>query len=96
MYSTLAHVSRERPDAAPALREVTRRWREAVRGEFVAAYDGSAQSHGLSPASGETNGLLELFTLEKLFYELNYEVGNRPDWAAIPLSGLQELLRATG
>jgi maltose alpha-D-glucosyltransferase/alpha-amylase len=96
MYSTLAHVSHERPDAAPALREVTRRWREAVRGEFVAAYDGFAQSHGLSPASGETNGLLELFTLEKLFYELNYEVGNRPDWAAIPLSGLQELLRATG
>jgi maltose alpha-D-glucosyltransferase/alpha-amylase len=96
MYTTLARAGHERPDAAPALQEVTRRWREAVRAEFISAYDDVALSHGLSPAGKEANGLLELFMLEKLFYELNYEVGNRPDWVAIPLSGLQDLLRATG
>ena len=33
-----------------------------------------------------------MFELEKLFYELRYEVRNRPDWLPIPLRGLTALL----
>lgn len=36
--------------------------------------------------------LLELFLLEKAFYELRYELDNRPDWVHVPLGGLSELL----
>ncbi len=36
--------------------------------------------------------LLDLFQLEKVLYELRYELQNRPDWVAIPLSGLREVL----
>jgi len=36
-------------------------------------------------------GLLTLFEAERLFYELLYELGSRPDWAWIPLRGLAEL-----
>ncbi len=40
----------------------------------------------------EAMALLELFALEKSCYELRYELDNRPDWVAIPLEGLCELL----
>ena len=32
--------------------------------------------------------LLELFELEKAFYELRYELNHRPDWAVVPLRGI--------
>jgi maltose alpha-D-glucosyltransferase/alpha-amylase len=32
--------------------------------------------------------LLDLFTLEKVAYEVRYEAANRPKWLAIPLAGL--------
>ena len=31
---------------------------------------------------------LGLFELEKVLYELRYEIGNRPTWAGIPLQGI--------
>jgi maltose alpha-D-glucosyltransferase/alpha-amylase len=37
--------------------------------------------------------LLRLFMLGKAFYELVYELNNRPDWVRIPLRGLLALLR---
>jgi predicted trehalose synthase len=33
--------------------------------------------------------------LDKALYELAYELGNRPDWASIPLDGLLRLLDPT-
>ncbi|MGH7466217.1 MAG: hypothetical protein ACREK1_13625, partial [Longimicrobiales bacterium] len=36
--------------------------------------------------------LLDVYLLEKAIYELGYELGNRPAWAAIPLRGLLQLL----
>ena len=35
--------------------------------------------------------LLSLFELEKALYELRYEIGNRPDWIAVPLAGIAAL-----
>ena len=37
--------------------------------------------------------LLDAFMLDKAFYELVYELNNRPDWVRIPLRGVLELLR---
>jgi maltose alpha-D-glucosyltransferase / alpha-amylase len=37
--------------------------------------------------------LLQVFLLEKALYELDYELGNRPEWLRIPLYGLLDLLR---
>jgi predicted trehalose synthase len=36
--------------------------------------------------------LLKLATLEKLFYEIGYELANRPAWVWIPLAGANNLL----
>ena len=36
--------------------------------------------------------LLMLFETEKAFYELAYELNNRPTWAWIPMRGISKLL----
>lgn len=57
-----------------------------LRAAFLAGYDPTlADDPRRAP-------LLQLFTLEKLFYELTYELGSRPDWAWIPLAGITALL----
>ena len=35
--------------------------------------------------------LLALFETEKVFYELAYELNNRPAWIGIPLRGIARL-----
>jgi maltose alpha-D-glucosyltransferase/alpha-amylase len=35
-----------------------------------------------------------LFEIEKVFYELKYELNNRPDWVWIPLRGIARLTEA--
>jgi maltose alpha-D-glucosyltransferase / alpha-amylase len=37
-------------------------------------------------------GLLTLFELEKVLYELRYEINNRPAWIHVPLSGVMGML----
>jgi maltose alpha-D-glucosyltransferase/alpha-amylase len=32
--------------------------------------------------------------LEKAFYEVRYELENRPEWVGIPLSGLLDLIQS--
>jgi maltose alpha-D-glucosyltransferase/alpha-amylase len=36
--------------------------------------------------------LLDLYLMDKALYELQYELNNRPDWAHIPIRGLQRIL----
>jgi maltose alpha-D-glucosyltransferase/alpha-amylase len=36
--------------------------------------------------------LLDAFLLDKAIYELAYELNNRPDWVAIPLEGVSQVL----
>ena len=36
--------------------------------------------------------LLSLFLIEKAALEIEYEIGNRPSWAGVPLAGLRALL----
>ncbi|MFI5268888.1 MAG: alpha-amylase, partial [Chloroflexota bacterium] len=37
--------------------------------------------------------LLKLFRMAKAFYELNYELNNRPSWVQVPLRGIEALMR---
>ena len=59
----------------------------------MAGYREAVQACPVYPADPQAaQRLLELFLLEKAFYELRYELDNRPDWVQVPLSGLSELL----
>ena len=50
------------------------------------------ESATLPQDSEELTRLLDTYVMEKAIYELGYELGNRPDWAVIPLRGLTQLL----
>jgi maltose alpha-D-glucosyltransferase/alpha-amylase len=64
-------------------------WRRRASHEFLEAYYAAAP--GLK-APSIPPGLLELFLLQKVFYEIAYEAANRPAWLAIPVRGALELL----
>ena len=55
-----------------------------ARGDFLRGYGDTS-----APA------LISLFELEKLFYELAYELNNRPTWAWIPLIGIEKMLASS-
>ncbi len=59
-----------------------------LRREFLAGYR-SAASSKLLPVDEETfETVLETLELEKLLYELRYELSHRPDWVRIPARAL--------
>jgi maltose alpha-D-glucosyltransferase/alpha-amylase len=71
------------------------RWERDVRNAFLDGYLGGAagSTRGLLPLSADdTRRLIELFEAEKAFYELSYELNNRPDWVWIPMRGISKLL----
>lgn len=69
--------------------EAARAWRERLQEEFLEAYWRTAPG---DPGSDATAKLQELFLLQKAFYEIGYELSNRPDWVRIPIQGVLDLL----
>jgi maltose alpha-D-glucosyltransferase/alpha-amylase len=63
-------------------------WEQEVRRAFLTCYDEVASSAGLYESLRDATPLLTLFEIDKALYELRYELGNRPDWARIPLHSL--------
>ena len=70
---------------------VARVWEQQVRKTFVDTYREIALAGGLYADDNSFEAalpLLDLFELEKVLYELRYEMDNRPDWVAVPLGGI--------
>jgi maltose alpha-D-glucosyltransferase/alpha-amylase len=67
-------------------------WEAETRRAFVAAYAAAMKGSGLFESYEDVLGLLKLFELEKVLYELRYELNNRPDWIQVPLSGIMAML----
>jgi maltose alpha-D-glucosyltransferase/alpha-amylase len=68
-------------------------WEAQTRRTFLAAYGAVVAGSGLFDSMEDVAGLLRLFELEKVLYELRYEVNNRPDWVQVPMSGLLGMLQ---
>jgi maltose alpha-D-glucosyltransferase/alpha-amylase len=65
----------------------------AMPAALLSAYREAVGAGRMGEEGGQANeALLDLFMLEKAAYEVNYEVSNRPDWLAVPLRGLADLL----
>jgi len=69
-----------------------REWETENARVFLQAYEAHVRIAGLYPDWDQARGLVKLFTFEKAFYELRYELNNRPAWTPIPLKGLLDLL----
>ena len=69
-------------------------WRQAATTAFLDSYHAVAetQPHPWLRASGEQH-VMDIFLIEKVAYEIGYELANRPAWLRIPLGGLDRLAR---
>jgi maltose alpha-D-glucosyltransferase/alpha-amylase len=96
-FSYAAHVSlanyvSRRPESLETLAGWSRFWEQSVASSFLRAYrHETAQASFLPDVLAGFNTLLEAYLLEKAFYELNYELENRPTWVRIPLAGIAAL-----
>ncbi|MDA3970301.1 MAG: maltose alpha-D-glucosyltransferase [Desulfobulbaceae bacterium] len=80
------------PEAA-LLRGRLHGWEEWVRAAFLHGYLELAEGALFMPAREKhLELLLHSFLLDKAFYEIEYELNNRPDWLCIPLEGILAFL----
>ncbi|HSD11271.1 MAG TPA: hypothetical protein VLF14_09815 [Candidatus Binatia bacterium] len=94
-YAAAVTVKEDAPTRAdaPSLRGEAARLGTEMRRAFRSGYFRAAPCSPILPVSaGVTEGLLTVFEIEKAFYELAYELNNRPSWADIPLASVRELL----
>ncbi|MGH7802941.1 MAG: putative maltokinase, partial [Candidatus Binatia bacterium] len=95
-FEYAAHHARAREDEAKRASidgKAIRFWTRWVSAVFVRGYfDVAAKTPVLPRAPEELALLLDFYLLDKAIYELRYELDNRPDWVAIPLAGILELL----
>ena len=78
----------------PAMESRSARWERASRDAFLNGYRERGAAPFLPADPEATTHLLTLFEMEKVFYELAYELNNRPDWVWIPLRGIGRMLGA--
>jgi trehalose synthase-fused probable maltokinase len=69
-------------------------WEDRAREAFLEGYRETVDPSLLPPGAQATEQLMTVFELEKVVYELRYELNNRPDWVAIPVAGIVRLLES--
>src|SRR5215210_4054802 len=69
-------------------------WEDRAREAYLDGYGATVDPSLLPPGKQATDQLLTVFELEKVVYELRYELDNRPDWVAIPVAGIVRLLES--
>jgi maltose alpha-D-glucosyltransferase/alpha-amylase len=68
-------------------------WRTNAVAEFLSAYHENLSDERLWPADvAAATRLLNFFLVEKVFYEIEYELAHRPEWLRVPLNGALRIL----
>ena len=92
-YAGLFAHSSTRPGQFAELEPWARLWQTWASAAFLTGYLATAGHALIVPAEpAQRNALLQLFMLDKAFYELNYELNNRPDWVRIPLAAILDVI----
>lgn len=85
-----------RPENLPLMEQWAQFWFCWVSSAFLKSYVEVASQDSFLPKSrAELEVLLDSYLLEKVIYELGYELNNRPDWVEIPLQRLLQLQELT-
>ncbi len=93
-WTALMRYSSRRPKDQSKLEPWATLWEASASAEFLHAYMQTMAGSRLVPAAPSAQwSLLDLYLLEKAFYELVYELNSRPDWVKIPLMGVAALLQ---
>jgi maltose alpha-D-glucosyltransferase/alpha-amylase len=88
----LMRYTNRKGDASQNLSGFARLWERQTSYLFLKTYIEAIRDARLLPAENDLATLLEVFLLERAFYELQYEINNRPEWVHIPLRGLLSIL----
>ena len=92
LHAALQRLDGEATEARAKREQRGAEWLRETRQAFIESYDRIMLAAALPSASAQCR-LLDLFLLEKVMYELKYEMEIRPDWVGIPLRGLVDLAR---
>ena len=77
----------------PGVERWRERWTNAVTELLLQSYFDALGDSDLIPSDdADRRLLLDVYTLIKALYEVRYELSNRPDWVAWPISSIIELL----
>jgi trehalose synthase-fused probable maltokinase len=97
-YASWTSLAKDRPGAMrERLEPWTTYWSRWVRAHFLGTYLIHVKDAPFWPQSSKDAArLLTVHELEKAVYELGYELNNRPEWVAIPLKGINEIIHLSG
>ena len=91
-FVSLSRYTTRRPQSTEKLEPWARLWEQSVTAEFLRAYREVVGQSAIVPSDrGAFQSLLAAYVLDKAFYELVYELNNRPAWVGIPLHGILSL-----
>ena len=95
-YAAVAGVrglATDRAEDTRALEPLAQDWERRSAAAFLEGYRTTIAGCASYPSEpDQAQRLLELFVLEKAFYEISYELANRPSWLRIPLEGIRAIL----
>jgi maltose alpha-D-glucosyltransferase/alpha-amylase len=92
-YASIERFAARTRDVPERIRFAAGGWRNRATRDFLDAYFATLPEL----TGGRTGaGLLDLFLLQKAFYEIAYEAANRPSWLQIPMRGVLDLLSLEG
>src|SRR5262249_52885076 len=92
-YAALFELTKSRPDDFDRLEPWARLWRTWTSVAFWREYRAVSRQAPYLPEDPSALGLLlDAYTLDKILYELLYELNNRPDWVCIPLQGVESMI----
>jgi maltose alpha-D-glucosyltransferase/alpha-amylase len=88
-FSALMKYSSRRPEDFRRLEPWAHLWEQSVSSAFLRTYCEFAKGVAIVPTEPKLfEQLLEAYVIDKAFYELVYELNNRPSWVMIPLTGI--------
>jgi maltose alpha-D-glucosyltransferase/alpha-amylase len=85
------------PEEAARMAHAIEQWRVHSETAFLTGLREVTGASRLWPNDSETaQRLLRFFVAEKAIYEIEYELANRPEWVAVPLSGVMRAILTDG
>lgn len=99
-YSTAAALQRAlqgAPDDDGRLAQALAEWSAAAIEILLSSYHSTLGQSGLWPSNDQAGAnLLRFFLIEKVFYEIEYELAHRPSWLCVPIEGALRILSDRG
>ena len=92
-FALMTHIARG-AGGEDRLPPWARLWERSVHAAFLGAYRRTVAAAEVDfvPLNQDDFGtLLEVYLIDKLVYELRYELDNRPTWLSVPLAGILHL-----